>query len=129
MFQIISISYSFFRAIEDGDKESFKMNLNHILSCRSWDILPDIMDMFESANQRKDLAYFMKTILGKKIREAFQALCKLLFFRYSLLNLFLLQFSFWMNLLLSMLRKYMILLKDLERMMRNYRESSFRGQR
>jgi hypothetical protein len=69
--------FSIFRTIEDDDKEAFKMSLNHILSCRSWDILPDIMDMFESVNGGKDLGYFMKKILGKKISEAFQPLCKL----------------------------------------------------
>ena len=65
-----------FRAIEEDDKKAFKMNLNHILSCRSWDILPDIMDMFESKNGGKDLGHFMKKLLGKKIAEAFQPLCK-----------------------------------------------------
>ena len=34
------------------------------------------MDMFESKNGGKDLGHFMKKLLGKKIAEAFQPLCK-----------------------------------------------------
>ena len=34
------------------------------------------MDMFENVNDGKDLGYFMKKMLGKKIAEAFQPLCK-----------------------------------------------------
>ena len=36
---------------QEGDKDSFKLQLNHVLCCRSWAILPDIMDMFEEMNE------------------------------------------------------------------------------
>ena len=33
-----------------GDKDSFKLQLNNLLCCRSWSSLPDIMDIFEEKN-------------------------------------------------------------------------------
>ena len=50
------------------------MNLNYILCCRPWDILPDILDKFEIANDGKDLSHYMKKMLGKKTGEAFMPL-------------------------------------------------------
>ena len=60
--------------MEEHDKESFKMNLNHILCCRPWDILPDILDKFEIINEGKDISHYMKKMLGKRIGEAFMPL-------------------------------------------------------
>ena len=50
------------------------MNLNYILCCRPWDLLPDILDKFETINDGKDLSHYMKKMLGKKTGEAFMPL-------------------------------------------------------
>ena len=50
------------------------MNLNHILCCRPWDLLPDILDKFEIINEGKDLSHYMKKMLGKRTGEAFMPL-------------------------------------------------------
>ena len=71
--QLIKVNQSL-RAVEEHDKESFKMNLNYILCCRPWDILPDILDKFEIINEGKDLSHYMKKMLGKRIGEAFMPL-------------------------------------------------------
>ena len=63
------------RAVGEHDKESFKLNLNHVLCCRSWDILPDILDRFEEMTEGKDLNHYMKRMLGKRTGEAFMPLC------------------------------------------------------
>ena len=63
------------RAVGEHDKESFKLNLNHVLCCRSWDILPDILDRFEEMTDGKDLNHYMKRMLGKRTGEAFMPLC------------------------------------------------------
>ena len=64
------------RAVEEHDKEAFKLNLNYVLCCRSWDILPDILDKFETMTDGKDLNHYMKRMLGKRTGEAFMPLCK-----------------------------------------------------
>jgi len=62
------------RAVEEHDKEAFKLNLNYVLCCRSWEILPDILDKFETMTEGKDLSHYMKRMLGKKTGEAFMPL-------------------------------------------------------
>ena len=38
-----------------GDKDSFKLQLNHVLCCRPWGVLPDMLDLFEQKNHgRRD---------------------------------------------------------------------------
>ena len=64
------------RAVEEHDKEAFKLNLNFVLCCRAWDILPDILDKFEEMSDGKDLNHYMKRMLGKKTGEAFMPLRK-----------------------------------------------------
>jgi len=65
-------------AYQEGDKDSFKLQLNHVLCCRSWGILPDIMDMFEEMNEGRDLGHCVKRLLGKQTAEAFLPLCRII---------------------------------------------------
>ena len=66
------------KAIEHDDKDSFKLNLNHILCVRNWHVLPELMDKFESMNEGKDIHHFIKILLGRNTAEAFQSLCVLI---------------------------------------------------
>ncbi|XP_023343623.1 annexin A7 [Eurytemora carolleeae] len=61
------------QAIKGKDKDEFKVRLNNILSQRSWDILPDILEEFEQQNG-KDLAHYMKKMIGSKVAGAFHPL-------------------------------------------------------
>ena len=63
------------------------MNLNHILCCRPWDLLPDILDKFEIINEGKDLSHYMKKMLGKRIGEAFMPLREFVFL-YSINSIY-----------------------------------------
>ena len=36
--------------LQAGDKDSFKLQLNHVLCCRPWAVLPDMLDLFEQIN-------------------------------------------------------------------------------
>ena len=74
------------RAVEEHDKESFKLNLNYVLCCRSWDILPDILDRFEEMTDGKDLNHYMKRMLGKRTGEAFMPLCKTTFYLHCIFH-------------------------------------------
>ena len=40
-----------------GDKDSFKLQLNHVLCCRPWGVLPDMLDLFEQKNHGRRLQY------------------------------------------------------------------------
>jgi len=61
-------------AVQAGDKDSFKLQLNHVLCCRPWAVLPDMLDLFEQINHGKDLGHCMRKLMGKHTGEAFQPL-------------------------------------------------------
>ena len=36
--------------LQGGDKDTFRLQLNHVLCCRPWGVLPDMLDLFEQMN-------------------------------------------------------------------------------